>query len=979
MCRKMIYGICLMAVCALLAQAASGALVAYYPMNEGEGTVITDASGSGHDGTVQGGQAVWTEGPPGFGKALFWDGSNPAKFWVHCGTWNPSAETGQITVAYWIKWSGANGVWQGIVAKRDDWDPASAPPMMWYMESAQNTGTIGFQTRDVYPPSAPAPPVGVWTHVAAAFDGTTVRIYINGEEKASGNFRFGAKTDAAILIGCDSISGYNGFNGAIDEVRIYDTALSPAEIARLMSPVAFNSWGPSPKDGATDVPRDTRLSWSPGQYAASHDVYLGLIKEDVAAATRANPMGLLLSQGQAGTIFTLPAPLDFGQTYYWRVDEVNAPPDSTIHKGDVWTFKVEPYAYAVRPIAATASSQHSSSTGPGKTIDGSGLNPATDEHDVALVNMWLSAKTGPVPVWIQYEFDKAYMLNQLWVWNSNQMIEDTVGYGAKDVTIEYSTDGQTWTALPGVFEFAQATGMPDYTANTKINLGNIVAKYVKLTIQKAWSGSDRQASLAEVRFFYVPLQARDPQPASGASNVALDATLNWRPGRKAATHKVFMGTDQALVQSEAVQPLTVTDHQIDLANKGLEYATTYYWKVNEVNGSDVWPGDVWSFSTVQYTTVENFDAYDDKCQRIFYTWIDGFGHSGSAECGVAPSSGNATGSTVGNFSPPYAERVIVYAGKQSMPLSFDNTKSPFYSQTERSWQNPQVWSGAGLNTLTLYLRGDPAAFMETSPGTFIMNGTGTDIWDTSDQFRFAYKTLNGDGSIVARVDSITNTHVWAKAGVMIRQTLESASTHAMVVVTPGSGVSFQRRLETGAVSYNTDAAGLRAPYWVKLVRTGNRFTGYRSPDGQTWTEIVPTTPVDIAMGQTVYIGLAVTSHAQGAVCGAKFSNVSTTGSVTGTWQVAEIGAAQAQGNTPENFYVSITDSSGKSATISHPDPSVIATGNWEQWDIPLAELTSKGVNLKAVKAMAIGVGNPSSPKPGGQGKLYIDEIRLTKR
>jgi hypothetical protein len=627
-------------------------------MNEGEGTVIYDASGNGHDGEVRGGQAVWIDGPAGFGKALFWDGSNPARFWVHCGTWNPSAQTGQITVAYWIKWNGTNGNWQGIVAKRDDWDPASAPPMMWYMEAAQSDGRISFARRDMYPPTAPAAPVGVWTHVAAAFDGTTVRIYINGVEQASGAFSFGAKTDAAILIGCDSLTGYNGFNGAIDEVRIYDTALSPAEIQRLMSPIAYNSWAPSPKDRATDVPRDTQLLWSPGQYAAAHDVYLGLIADDVAAATRDNPLGVLISQGQQATEFTIPFLLNYGQTYYWRVDEVNAPPDSTIHKGDVWSFTVEPYAYRITPVAATASSSQTTSTGPVQTINGSGLDPVTDAHDISLANMWLSHKDGPVPPWIQYELDKIYVLDELWVWNSNQMIEEMVGYGAKEVTIEYSTDGQTWTALPGVFEFAQGTGLPDYTANTKIKLGEIKAKFVKLVIHRAWSGSEKQASLAEVRFYYVPLQARQPQPASGASNVALDATLNWRPGRKAASHQVYLGPDPNAVEAEAVAPVTVADHRLSLAGKGLEYATTYYWKVNEVNGTDLWPGDVWSFSTVQYATVDNFDSYDDKCNKIFYTWIDGLGHSGSTDCGVPPSGGNSTGSTVGNAAPPWAERTI---------------------------------------------------------------------------------------------------------------------------------------------------------------------------------------------------------------------------------------------------------------------------------------------------------------------------------
>ena len=104
-------------------------------------------------------------------------------------------------------------------------------------------------------------------------------------------------------------------------------------------------------------------------------------------------------------------------------------------------------------MKATASSAQAG-MGPENTINGSGLN-AADQHSVDLKQMWLS--TGTQPNWIQYEFDKAYKLHELWVWNSNQLIEAFVGFGAKNVTVEYSLDGSTWTALAGVPEFARAT------------------------------------------------------------------------------------------------------------------------------------------------------------------------------------------------------------------------------------------------------------------------------------------------------------------------------------------------------------------------------------------------------------------------------------------------------------------------------------------------------------------------------------------
>jgi regulation of enolase protein 1 (concanavalin A-like superfamily) len=310
-------------------------------------------------------------------------------------------------------------------------------------------------------------------------------------------------------------------------------------------------------------------------------------------------------------------------------------------------------------------------------------------------------------------------------------------------------------------------------------------------------------------------------------------------------------------------------------------------------------------------------------------------------------------------------------------MAFDNTKSPFYSETQHEWATPQTWTGGGVNALVVYLQGRAAAFMEISPGTIVMNGTGTDIWNNADQFRLVYRLLKGNGSIVAKVESVGNTDGWAKAGVMIRESLDSGSVHAMNVVSAANGVSFQRRVATGDVSTGDTVTPIHlAPYWVKLTRTGNTFTAQHSADGVAWVDIVSAAPVTITMANDAFIGLAVTSHSAGAVCGAKFSNVSTTGGVSGAWQVAEVGEAQANGNMPETFYVAVQDSAGKTKVVSNPDATVIATGAWESWSIPLSQFSSAGVNLGSVKKMIVGVGDRNAPKAGGAGKLYIDDIRL---
>ena len=157
-----------------------------------------------------------------------------------------------------------------------------------------------------------------------------------------------------------------------------------------------------------------------------------------------------------------------------------------------------------------------------------------------------------------------------------------------------------------------------------------------------------------------------------------------------------------------------------------------------------------------------------------------------------------------------------------------------------------------------------------SGGTYTVRGSGADIWGTADEFRFAYKILTGDGSITARVGSITNQNAWSKAGVMMRETLTAGSKHATMFVSAGKGLAFQRRTSTNGTSTNTAGAATTAPYWVRVTRTGSTFRAYQSPDGSNWTLIGSAT---MNMTATIYVGLAVTSHADGAVATGTFTGV----------------------------------------------------------------------------------------------------------
>jgi hypothetical protein len=156
---------------------------------------------------------------------------------------------------------------------------------------------------------------------------------------------------------------------------------------------------------------------------------------------------------------------------------------------------------------------------------------------------------------------------------------------------------------------------------------------------------------------------------------------------------------------------------------------------------------------------------------------------------------------------------------------------------------------------------------------FTVDASGADIEGGADQFRFVYQPLTGDGTIVARVVSIENTDPWAKAGVMVRDTLADNSKNALTALTPGNGVVFQRRETTGGSTLSTHGPLVSAPYWVKIVRSGITLTGYYSSDGNAWTLLDLHT---ITMGPTVFVGLALTSHDNSELNTSLFDNVTVT-------------------------------------------------------------------------------------------------------
>ena len=177
---------------------------------------------------------------------------------------------------------------------------------------------------------------------------------------------------------------------------------------------------------------------------------------------------------------------------------------------------------------------------------------------------------------------------------------------------------------------------------------------------------------------------------------------------------------------------------------------------------------------------------------------------------------------------------------------------------------PEKWSHADIGQVGP--KGD-ASFLD---GRYNVIASGSDIWGTNDGFHYAYLPIDGDGQIVARVTAMQYTDPWAKAGVMFREGLGAGDKYATVVLTAGGASAYQWRPSQNAAGRNTDGPTMNLPYWIKLVRNGDLFSGYLSPDGVAWRRI---DAISVPMARKIYVGLAVSSHNNTALNSAMFDNV----------------------------------------------------------------------------------------------------------
>ena len=408
-------------------------------------------------------------------------------------------------------------------------------------------------------------------------------------------------------------------------------------------------------------------------------------------------------------------------------------------------------------------------------------------------------------------------------------------------------------------------------------------------------------------------------PADGATGVATTgAALRFNPGTWGHRADIYFGTTldpPLLAANVAVSP---TDNYT-FALPALAPGTTYYWRVvNKTMALREAAAGVRSFTTAGGTTPPPNAApsvtISSPSNNSTFT--------APADITIAASAFDSDGRVV---------RVDFYAGASLVgsdttganQYRWTNVPAGSYTLTARATDDDGAVTTSNAVNVTVNPAPPPAPSLPSpwtsqdigavgvagtasaSSGSFTVRGAGADIWGSADALHFAWQRITGDVDVVARVASVENVHPWVKAGVMIREHLSANSAHGLLLVSPGKGLAFQRRVVAAGLTTHTGQAG-GAPAWVKLERRGNTIRALTSSDGTNWTLLASD---EFAMAAGIHVGLAVSSHDTSRTAAAVFDSVTVTAisappppppppppSVPAPWTAQDIGAVGTAGS-----------------------------------------------------------------------------------
>jgi len=635
MCRKFCFFTSFTIVLVLvLTSAAKAELIGWWTFDEGSGTTAFDSSGKGNDGTLgPEGDPEWVDGI--IGGAIELDGSDD---YIAIDSIADDLTDNNFTVSAWIKTTAGEG---NVISANDSGSGHQ------FIFGVTGSGTLLVEAHSNINSYPPVINDGEWHFIAYVRDGTTAYAYTDGElvgtETPDGDparqvrWSIGQEWDDAPS---------DEFNGLVDDVHFFNHPLTEDEIQRVMKGGGFVlSSRPEPADGAVIYDTSVSLSWKPGDFAVSHDIYLGEnfndVNEGAGGTFRANQVDASFAVGISGSLY--PDGLVLGTTYYWRIDEVNEVEPNSPWKGKIWSFTIPPNtAYAPDPVDGAEfidlNVRLSWAMGFDAKLHYIIFGTDYDEVSNTDVGMSIGGNTN-------YNPDPLKMA-KTYYWRVDEF----------DGTDTHK--GQVWsfTTIGAVSGPNPADGAVD----------------VKPSVILTWDAG----SVATSHQVYFGTDA-------DAVKNATTASPEYK-GPKA-------------LGKESYDP-----------NK-LILNSTYFWRIDEINSDNPdspWAGNIWSFTTGNFFVIDDFETYDSEDNQIWIAWHDGIGFGGP---GAEPYfTGNRTGAIVGDedtFS--YTEETIVHGGSQSMPYFYDNNKQDFsnYSEAELTLDYQRDWTEQGVDKLIIWFRG----------------------------------------------------------------------------------------------------------------------------------------------------------------------------------------------------------------------------------------------------------------------------------
>jgi len=436
----------------------------------------------------------------------------------------------------------------------------------------------------------------------------------------------------------------------------------------------LSAWQPFPPNGMKYIDPDQNLSWKIGLGTIFHTVYVGKSFDEVSTAVAG---GMMTAEPRFE-----PGTLALDTTYYWRVDQFSFTTGMTT-KGPVWSFRT-------RGTGGGAKAAYFK----GMELSGDPVLTATEgtiDHswgDAAVAGGLIDGVSARWTANLEAPFTETFSLItstddgvRLWL-DGRLVIDNWTDHGTTDDVAQVKLiAGQIYSIRMEWYE----------------NGGGAVARLF-------WQSPTLARQIIPQGWLQLPLYATGPAPANAEPHALQDAVLQWIAGEEATDHDVYFGEDATAVANADTTTAGIYKGR-QKADKTtfdpgqLEWGKTYYWRVDEINAANAaspWKGRVWSFTTADFLIVEDFESYTDQTGgEIFSTWIDGF-------------TDGTNGSTIGYMTAAkgtFAETAIVHGGAQSMPLDFNNTKAPFYSEGTRQFSPVQNWTGNGVDSLTLHFRG----------------------------------------------------------------------------------------------------------------------------------------------------------------------------------------------------------------------------------------------------------------------------------